>query len=103
MVCSVSILIYGCGAAPLGTQVSVAVNRNAADLVLALDREKESECARRNIVKKKFIAARKDTHSRNEEIETWTVDRCGVLVNYRVTVTTVESGGKQLMVEAEKS
>ena len=101
-VCLTSMLICGCGATPLGTRGADAADTNATQLVLTMDNIKDNGCKRRNIVNKQSIGTRKDTHSRNEEIEIWTVDRCGILVNYRVTATTVAGGEKQFMVEAEK-
>lgn len=68
------------------------LQRKAAQIVMLLESEDQSQCVERNIVNTEVIE-QPATPDKNPWVERWTVDRCGSLVYYKV-VFNPESAGE---------
>ena len=71
--------------------------KKATELLMAMDEGQEPGCIGRTVVKKIFVELYKPAPGEQDEIETWTIDRCGKLINYFVTLSTVQGSEEKLL------
>lgn len=90
----------GGASVPSGTTgVSASLQRDAAQTVMLMDMLADQECSSRKVVNTEIIEIGPGGKS---GVERWTVNRCGKLVNYRVTFTPSPRGGTDFAVKPEK-
>lgn len=82
-----------------GTAASPILKRDTTQTVMLLDSISDKECSSRKLVKTEIIEM---YSSGKPGVERWTVDRCGKLINYRITFTPSPRGGTDFTVRLEK-
>lgn len=93
------ILTAGCATTTGETAASPILKRDTTQMVILVDSITDQECSSRKIVNTEIIQM---YSSGKSGIERWTVDRCGKLINYRITFTPSPRGGTDFTVKLEK-
>jgi hypothetical protein len=92
------LLVASCATVFVGTEGSPVLKRDVTGLVMLLDAATDKRCTQHKVEKTELVEVREAPRM---GIERWTVDRCGELVNYRVTLTPASQGGTLIKVERE--
>jgi hypothetical protein len=78
---------------PGDTQASARLQQDVLNVMMAMDKPEEPQCAERKII---------DTTAISDSEERWTLDRCGTPVPYHVTYRPDPDGGTLFSVKEEK-
>ena len=76
-----------------------AVKHKVTKMIMALETAEDSHCQQRNVVKTEIL---RFYVMPGISAERWTVDRCGTLINYRVTLIPHPYGDTDVQVQREQ-
>jgi hypothetical protein len=93
------LLLRAYPAAPVATSTSSVLQRDVTNTVMMADMAIFPECKQRKVLNMEIVEVSSDGKS---GVERWTIERCGMLVAYRITLSPSLRGGTDFSVKFEK-
>ena len=83
----------------MGTSVPSVLQRDVTNTLMMVDSVMDLACKQRKVLSTEIVEVSPDGKS---GVERWTIERCGKLVAYRVTLVPSSMGGTDFGVKFEK-